>query len=100
MSPITKTMYLYLHRLIHNTSSYVGAKKPIPCLLRPEMRSVEQDAHEDTGKCAGNWNSHNPGENKETNSLPVDSLESTVAKTDTNSGSGDTHGSGDWKRVL
>jgi hypothetical protein len=46
------------------------------------------------------WRGTYPGEEQETNTLPVDSLEGSVAETDTDGGTGDTHGGGHWQLVL
>jgi len=64
------------------------------------VRSVKEQAHNDTSKSTGDWNSHDPGEDEETDSLPVDGLEGTVAETNTNCGSSDTHRCGDWEGIL
>jgi hypothetical protein len=64
------------------------------------VRSVEDDGHGETTDGTGDRDGHDPGEGKETNSLPVDSLVSSVAKTDTNSGTSDAHRGGDGERVL
>ncbi len=65
-----------------------------------EVRSVEQETHQAATDETGNRDGHDPGEDEETNSLPVDSLEGTVAETNTDGGTSDTHGGGDGKRVL
>ena len=64
------------------------------------MRGIEERPHDNTNESTSNGDSHNPCKQEETDSLEVDSLEGTVAKTDTNSGTSDAHGSGDWERVL
>lgn len=63
------------------------------------MRGVKCKTHQTTTDETGDWNGHDPGEEQETHSLPVDGLVGTVAKTDTDSGTSDTHGSGDWELV-
>lgn len=45
-------------------------------------------------------NLHDPGEEQESHTLPVDGFESPVAETDTDCGTGDAHGCGDGKFVL
>jgi hypothetical protein len=62
--------------------------------------SVEDDGHGDTADGAGNGDGHDPGEDKESNSLPVDGLDGSVAETDTDGGTSDAHGCRDGKRVL
>lgn len=64
------------------------------------MRGVEEKAHKDTTKGASNGDGGNPRQHQETDSLEVDGLESTVAKTDTDGGTSDAHGGRDGKRVL
>jgi hypothetical protein len=64
------------------------------------MRSIEEETHEHTGQSSGNRDSHDPGEQEETDSVEVDGLEGTVAESDTDGGTGDTHGGGDGERVL
>jgi hypothetical protein len=64
------------------------------------VRSVEDDSHGETTNSTGDGDGHDPGEDKETNSLPVDSLDGTVAETDTNGGTSDTHGGRDGQGVL
>lgn len=64
------------------------------------MRSVEGQAHEAASDQAGNGNGHDPGEHEETDTLPVDSLEGTVAQTDADGGTSDAHGGRDGERVL
>lgn len=68
--------------------------------LRGEVRSVKNNAHDDTGKGTSNWDGSNPGDHEEGDSLEVNSLEGTVAETDTDGGTSDAHGGGDRKRVL
>ena len=65
-----------------------------------EVRSIEEETHENSAEGTGDWDGHDPGEEKETDSLEVDSLQGTVAETDTNSGTSDTHRGGDWEGVL
>jgi hypothetical protein len=64
------------------------------------VRSIEKKTHENTAKGASDGDGGDPRKHEETNSLPVDSLEGTVAETDTYSGTSNAHGGGDWKRVL
>ena len=65
-----------------------------------EVRSIEEETHENSTEGTGDWDGHDPGEEKETDSLEVYSLQSTVAETDTNGGTGDAHGGGDWEGEL
>ena len=64
------------------------------------MRSVKEQTHEHTADGTGNGDGHDPGENKQADSLPVDSLDGTVAETDTDGGASNAHGGGDGERVL
>jgi len=64
------------------------------------VRSVEKQTHQATGEGASDRDGHDPGEKEQTDTLPVDSLVGTVAKTDTDGSSSDTHGCGDWKSEL
>lgn len=64
------------------------------------MRAVEQDAHGATTNKTSDRNSHEPRENQKTNSLPVNSLEGTVAQTNTDGSASDAHGSRDREGVL
>ena len=64
------------------------------------MRSVNEETHQATTKGAGDGNGHDPGEEEEADTLEVDSLEGTVAETDADGGTGDTHGGGDGEGVL
>ncbi len=65
-----------------------------------KVGSVEDDTHGKTTNGTGDGNGHDPGEDKETNSLPVDSLDSPVAETDTDGSTSDAHGCRDRERVL
>ena len=69
-------------------------------LYHLKVRSVKEQTHEHTADCTGNGDGHDPGENKQADSLPVDSLDGTVAETDTNGGASNAHGGGDGERVL
>ena len=70
------------------------------CVRLTEVGSVEHNGAGDTTNGTSDGNCHDPGEDQETNSLPVDRLKSTVAKTDTNGGTSNAHGCGDGQRVL
>lgn len=62
--------------------------------------SVEEETHGDTTDKTSDWNGHDPGEEQETNTLPVDGLEGTVHQTNTNGSTSNAHGCRDWKLVL
>lgn len=63
-------------------------------------RSVKRQGHENTTDEASDGDSHDPREEQQTHTLPVHSLEGTVAEADTNSRTSDAHGCGDWQLVL
>ena len=69
-------------------------------LSRLEVRRIEDNAHGKTTDGTSNRDGHDPRKDQETNSLPVDSLEATVAQADTDGGTSDAHGCGYGKRVL
>jgi hypothetical protein len=64
------------------------------------VRSIEEKTHSNATERAGNGNSHDPCEDKETDSLKVDRFEGSVAKTNTNCGTSDAHGCRDWESEL
>lgn len=57
-----------------------------------EVRSIESQPHETTANKASDGNGHDPREQEQADSLPVDGFVGTVAETNTNSSSRDTHG--------
>jgi len=63
-------------------------------------RSVESQSHENASDQAGDGDSHNPGEEQEAHTLPVDSLEGAVAQADTDGRAGDAHRGGHGQLVL
>lgn len=63
------------------------------CFLSAEVRGVEEYAHEHTADGAGDGDGHDPGDDEEADSLPVDGLEGAVAETDADGGTRDAHGS-------
>jgi hypothetical protein len=67
---------------------------PVPTFipLSLEVRSVEQDAHKHTSNGTSNRDCHDPGDDQEADSLPVDGIEGSIAKTNTDGGAGDAHG--------
>jgi hypothetical protein len=64
------------------------------------MRSIEDDSHGKTTNGTSNGNCHDPREDQETNSLPVDSLVGAVAETNTDRGAGNAHRGGHRKGIL
>jgi len=64
------------------------------------MRSVDSQAHETATNQPGNRNRHDPRKEQQTNSLPVDGLEGTVAETNTHRGARDAHGRRHGQGVL
>ena len=70
------------------------------CNSRGKVWSIEDYAHDYTSQSASDGNRHDPREEQEANSLPVDCLEGAVAEPNTHGSTGDTHGSRDGKGVL
>lgn len=64
------------------------------------MRSIKDQSHEYTSESASDRNRSNPCNDEEAYTLEVDSLEGTVAKTDSDSGSCNAHGRGHRQLVL
>lgn len=64
------------------------------------MGCIKHNTHGKTTDSTGNGDGHDPGEDKQTNTLPIDGLDGTVAKTNTNGSTSDAHGGRDGKRVL
>jgi hypothetical protein len=56
-----------------------------------EVRGVESKTHKTSTDKTGDGNGHDPGEDEEENSLPVDGLDAAVAETDTDGGTSDAH---------
>lgn len=71
--------------------------KRLMCLI---AWGVKSKSHKATTNQTRDGDGDDPREEQETNTLPVDSLEGTVAKTDTNGGTSDAHGCGDGELVL
>jgi hypothetical protein len=84
----------------YRTKDHLDPNQETQSLFLSEMRSVEDDTHGQTTNGTGNGDGHDPREDKETDSLPVDGLEGTVAETDSDGGTSDAHGGGDGERVL
>lgn len=63
-------------------------------------RSVEGDAHEDTTDETGDGDGHDPGEEQEADTLPVDGLEGAVAEAHADGRAGDAHRGGHGQLVL
>lgn len=68
--------------------------------LRRKVGGVEDQAHENATERASNGDGHDPSNHKQSDTLEVDSLESAVAKTNTNGSSSDAHGCRDGQLVL
>lgn len=64
------------------------------------VRRIKDQTHQTATKGTGNGDGHDPGKEQETDTLEVDCLQATVAQTDADGGTGDTHGCGDGERVL
>lgn len=65
-----------------------------------KVRGVKGKSHKTSTDETGDGDGHDPGENEEEDSLPVDSLDVAVAKTDTDGGTSNTHGGRDRELVL
>lgn len=65
-----------------------------------EMGSVQCQTHSTASEESSSRDRNEPRQKKQENSLPVDRPQTAIAKTDTDGGTGDTHGCGDWQFVL
>jgi len=64
------------------------------------MRRVQKQSHQHSCQRPSNRDRHDPCEQQQAHSLPIDSLERAIAKTDADGGAGDAHGCRDGKSVL
>lgn len=64
------------------------------------MGSVKDQSHEASANGTSNGNGHDPSSQQETDTLEVDSLDSSVAQSNTNGSASDTHGRGNGQGVL
>lgn len=64
------------------------------------MRRINDETHQTPTNGASNGNGHDPGEEQEANTLEVDCPQITIAQTDTDGGTSDTHGCGDGQGEL
>ena len=62
-----------------------------PLISVAKVRGIEDQAHDATTNKTSDRDGHDPGENQESNTLPIDSPEGAVAQTDAHSGAGDAH---------
>ena len=94
---------IYLHspgisvQCAHNSSTKTSERTKHSHL---KVRSVEGKTHQAATNETSNWDSHDPREEQKSHSLPVDGLEGSIAETDTDSRTSDTHGCRDWELVL
>lgn len=65
-----------------------------------KVRGVEGKTHKAATDETSDGDGHDPGEDQEEDSLPVDGAQAAVAETDTNGGTSDAHGGRDGKLVL
>lgn len=65
-----------------------------------KMRSIEEQAHEDSTESAGDGDCKEPCEEEEADSLEIDGLQGAVAEADTHSSTSDAHRGRDGKRIL
>lgn len=68
--------------------------------LGGEVRGINEKTHQTSTNGASDGDGHDPGKQQEADTLEVDSLQGTVAETDADGGTGDTHGGGDGEGVL
>ena len=88
---------------LNPTSALLHAHPPLPQptnYLRRKVRSIQKERHEHASECPRNRDGSHPRQSQQTNPLEVDSLESSVTQTDTDSRTGDAHGGGDGEGVL
>lgn len=83
-------------RLIDVLACLVGRSD----LSLSETGRVDEESHDTATDETGDGDGHDPGEEQEADSLPVDGFEAAVAETDADGGTGDTHRGGDRKLVL
>lgn len=63
-------------------------------------RRIQRQPHQASTNQARNRDSHDPREEQQTDTLPIDSLKSAIAETHTDRGARDTHARRHGKRVL
>lgn len=61
-----------------------------------EVRSIEGEAHSASSNETCRRNRDEPTQDDQKNTLPVDRPQATVAQSNTDSSSSDTHGGGNW----
>lgn len=71
-----------------------------PCMQCLPVRSVNSQGHEAAANETGNGDGHDPGEEEEADTLPVDGLEGAVAEADADGRARDAHGRRHGQRVL
>ena len=64
------------------------------------MRRVQRKTHKTTTNQTRDGDSHDPGEEQQAHTLPIDSLVCTVAQSDADCGASDAHGGRDRQLVL
>jgi hypothetical protein len=87
-------------RVYRVANIFCEKKTKCPANHSTEVRGVENDSHGETTNGTGDGDGHDPGEGEETNSLPVNSFDGSVAETDTDGGTGNTHGGRHGEGVL
>jgi hypothetical protein len=65
-----------------------------------KVGGIQEERHRDSSNCAGDGNGHDPSRYEEADTLPVDSLEGTIAEANTDCGSGNAHGGRDGEGEL
>lgn len=65
-----------------------------------EMGSVKDQTHEASAKGTSDGNGHDPSKQQKTDTLEVDGLESSVAKSNSDGSASDAHGGGNGQGEL
>lgn len=78
---------------------------PTPLLQRRlecrlEMRSIKKQAHKHAAKRPCDGNGHDPGDDEQTDTLPVNGFPGAIAEANTDGGTGDAHRRGHGQRLL
>jgi hypothetical protein len=86
-----------LYEIIMTTTT---AKRLLTTHHLSKVGSIKEQTHQTSTDSTSDRNSHDPGKQQETNTLEVNGLERSVAETDTDSGTSDTHRGRDREGVL
>lgn len=86
-----------LYEIIMTTTTAKRLLVTHQCL---KVGSIEEQTHQTSTESASDRDSHDPRKQQKTNTLEVNSLEGSVAETDANGGTSDTHRGRDREGVL